>query len=156
MAIIEGIPSFKFSNPLGSPELVLIVSWLGRRVGCDQQAVSSRLGQLRQHRRGPFRFGNLIALKLVCTVAAVSGALSRHGGRISVQMSDLLVSSINENSVIYDGVAQDCSSSASFFFNVEEVATSIVFNIVGEDVQAADMVLLNDPNRLEHDNLSNQ
>ncbi|CAJ0593796.1 unnamed protein product [Cylicocyclus nassatus] len=60
-------------------------------------------------------------------------------------MSSLLVSSVTENALIYDGAVQDCSTSAAFIFNVEEEATTLVLNIVGEDVP--NMVLLSDPNR---------
>ncbi|RCN31127.1 hypothetical protein ANCCAN_23097 [Ancylostoma caninum] len=61
-------------------------------------------------------------------------------------LQDLLTSSLYENSIVLDKVAQDCSASVSFKFNVEDVATAMVINVVGLDVETANMVLFSDPN----------
>ncbi|KAL6729959.1 hypothetical protein Aduo_000966 [Ancylostoma duodenale] len=61
-------------------------------------------------------------------------------------LQDLLTSSVYENSIVLDKVAQDCSASVSIKFNVEDVATALVINVVGLDVETANMVLFSDPN----------
>ncbi|KAK5981344.1 hypothetical protein GCK32_011134, partial [Trichostrongylus colubriformis] len=59
-------------------------------------------------------------------------------------LTSLLVSSFDENSLVLDDAAEDCSKSIAFSFLVEDVATAAVINVVGLGVQEENMVLLSD------------
>ncbi|KHJ82538.1 hypothetical protein OESDEN_17768, partial [Oesophagostomum dentatum] len=63
-----------------------------------------------------------------------------------LNLSTLLVSSANENSLVFESAEQDCSASTAFTFNVEDVATTLVINVVGVGVEGINMVSLTDPN----------
>ncbi|XGW20002.1 hypothetical protein V3C99_003655, partial [Haemonchus contortus] len=62
-----------------------------------------------------------------------------------IGLPQLLISSLNENSLLMDEVVQDCSISAKLNFYVEDSASSLVVNVIGIDVHKADMVYLMDP-----------
>ncbi|EYB94103.1 hypothetical protein Y032_0175g492 [Ancylostoma ceylanicum] len=63
-----------------------------------------------------------------------------------LSLENLLSSSLYENSVVLDNVAQNCSAFVRFKFNVEDVATAFVVNVVGLGVETTYMVWSFDPN----------
>ncbi|VDO41966.1 unnamed protein product [Haemonchus placei] len=60
------------------------------------------------------------------------------------ELTSLLVSSIDANSLVLDDAAEDCSESIAFSFFIEDVASSVIINVVGFGVQEENMVLLSD------------
>ncbi|KAK6022485.1 hypothetical protein OSTOST_11816, partial [Ostertagia ostertagi] len=58
------------------------------------------------------------------------------------KLPPLLVSSLFENSLVMDEAIQDCSKSAVFQFYIEDSASSVVINVVGTDVDKANMISL--------------
>ncbi|KAK6051807.1 hypothetical protein COOONC_10688 [Cooperia oncophora] len=49
----------------------------------------------------------------------------------NMQLTSLLVSSIEATSLVLDDAAEDCSKSTAFSFFIEDVATTAVINVVG-------------------------
>ncbi|XGW20000.1 hypothetical protein V3C99_003654, partial [Haemonchus contortus] len=60
------------------------------------------------------------------------------------ELTSLLVSSLDANSLVLDDAAEDCSESIAFSFFIEDVASSVIINVVGFGVQEENMVLLSD------------